>query len=134
MVSGDIMAEETKNLGEIINTFDAAAGEALGKRESHTPRIEAPKVVAADEPFELKVSVQNHPNKVEHSIRWIEVYFREDGRAFNPTTLARVEFTPVSSEPEAKLKVRLSKSGSIMALEYCNVHGLWSAIEYIKVE
>ena len=128
------MAEETKNLGEIINTFDMAAGEALGKRESHTPKIEAPKTVGVDEPFELKVSVQNHPNKVEHSIRWIEVYFRENGRAFNPTMLARVEFTPVYSEPEAKLKVRLSKSGSIMAMEYCNVHGLWSAKEDIKVE
>ncbi|HPE63011.1 MAG TPA: class II SORL domain-containing protein [Methanothrix sp.] len=128
------MAEDTKNLGEIINTFDAAAGEALGKREGHTPRIEAPKAVGADEPFEVKVSVQNHPNKVEHSIRWIEVYFREDGRAFNPIMLARVEFAPVSSEPEAKLKVRLSKSGSIMAMEYCNVHGLWSAKQDIKVE
>jgi superoxide reductase len=128
------MTEETKNLGEMINTFDAAAGDALGKRESHTPRIEAPKSVKADEPFEMKVSVQNHPNKVEHSIRWIEVYFREDGRAFNPIMLARIEFSPASSEPEAKLKVKLSKSGSIMAIEYCNVHGLWSAKEDIKVE
>ena len=128
------MAEENKHLGEMINTFDAAAGEALGKRESHTPRIEAPKAVKADETFELKVSVQNHPNKVEHSIKWIEVYFREDGRPFNPIMLARAAFTPVYSDPEAKLKVRLSKSGSIMALEYCNVHGLWSAKEDIKVE
>jgi superoxide reductase len=128
------MAEDKKNLGEMINTFDAAAGEALGKRESHTPRIEAPKAVKADETFEVKVSVQNHPNKVEHSIRWIEVYFREDGRPFKPIMLARVDFTPVYSEPEAKLKVRLSKSGSILAMEYCNVHGLWSAKEEIKVE
>jgi len=128
------MYEENKHLGEMINTFDAAAGEALGKRESHTPKIEAPKAVGADEPFELKVSVQNHPNKAEHSIRWIEVYFREDGRAFNPIMLARMEFAPVYSEPEAKLKVKISKSGSIMALEYCNVHGLWSAKEDIKVE
>lgn len=47
--------------------------------------------------------------------------------------LARMEFAPVYSEPEAKLKVKLSKSGSIMAVEYCNVHGLWSAKEDIKV-
>ena len=128
------MSEENRHLGEMINTFDAAAGEALGKRESHTPRIEAPKAVGADEPFKLKVSVQNHPNKAEHSIRWIEVYFREDGRPFNPIMLARMAFTPVYSEPEAKLKLKLSKSGSIMAMEYCNVHGLWSAKEEIKVE
>jgi superoxide reductase len=128
------MAEEKKNLGEMINTFDMAAGEALGKRESHTPKIEAPKAVKADETFEVKISVQNHPNKAEHSIRWIEVYFREDGRPFNPIMLARIDFTPVYSEPEAKLKVKLSKSGSILAMEYCNVHGLWSATEEIKVE
>ncbi|MGC9515160.1 class II SORL domain-containing protein [Methanocrinis sp.] len=128
------MAEENKNLGEMINTFDAAAGEALGKRESHTPRIEAPKTVGADEAFEVKVSVENHPNKAEHSIRWIEVYFREDGRPFNPIMLARIDFTPVYSEPEAKLKLKLSKSGSMMAMEYCNVHGLWSAKEEIRVE
>ncbi len=48
--------------------------------------------------------------------------------------LARVDFTPVYSEPAAKLKVKLSKSGSILAMEYCNVHGLWSATEEIKVE
>jgi superoxide reductase len=127
------MAEDDKDLGEMINTFDMAAGEALGKRESHTPRIESPKSVKADETFEVKISVQNHPNKEEHSIRWIEVYFREDGRPFNPIMLARIAFTPVYSEPEAKLKLRLSKSGSIHAMEYCNVHGLWSAKEEIKV-
>jgi len=128
------MADEKINLGGMINTFDMAAGEALGKRESHIPRIETPKAVKADEAFEVNVSVQNHPNKVEHSIRWIEVYFREDGRPFNPIMLARIDFTPVYSEPEAKLKLKLSKSGSILALEYCNVHGLWSAKEEIKVE
>lgn len=127
------MAEDDKDLGEMINTFDMAAGEALGKRESHTPRIESPKSVKADETFEVKISVQNHPNKEEHSIRWIEVYFREDGRPFNPIMLARIAFTPVYSEPEAKLKLRLFKSGSIHAMEYCNVHGLWSAKKEIKV-
>ncbi|HPJ29868.1 MAG TPA: class II SORL domain-containing protein [Methanothrix sp.] len=124
---------EDKDLGEMINTFDMAAGEALGKRESHTPRIEAPSSVKADEVFEVKVSVQNHPNKPEHSIRWIEVYFREEGRAFNPIMLARIDFTPVYSDPEARFKLKLSKSGSIMAMEYCNLHGLWSSKEEIKV-
>ena len=33
---------EKKDLGATINTYDMAAGEALGKREGHTPRIEAP--------------------------------------------------------------------------------------------
>ena len=41
--------------GNLIYTFDAAAGEALGKRESHTPKIDAPVRVKPDEAFDLKV-------------------------------------------------------------------------------
>jgi superoxide reductase len=128
------MAEENKNLGDLIYTFDMAAGEALGKRESHTPQVEAPDSVKADEVFEIKVAVGPHPNKVEHAIRWIVVYLYEEGRPFNPVLLARADFTPVYSEPEVALKLKLQKGGVIHALEYCNLHGLWSAKKDIKVE
>jgi len=126
------MSEE--NLGNLIYTFDEAAGDALGKRESHTPKIEAPDKVKTEEAFEVKISVGPHPNKTEHSIRWIEVYFREDERAFNPIFLAKLDLTPIYSEPEVCLKVKLSKGGTIFALQYCNVHGLWSAEKNIRVE
>ncbi|MEA2045441.1 MAG: class II SORL domain-containing protein [Euryarchaeota archaeon] len=128
------MTEENKGLGDLICTYDTVAGEAVGKRESHTPRIEAPDVVKADEAFEIKVSVGPHPNKVEHSIRWIEVYFREEGRAFNPLMLARVAFTPAYSEPKVAFRLNLRKSGTIFVLQYCNVHGLWSAEKDVGVE
>lgn len=121
------------DLGSLILTFDMAAGEALGKRESHTPKILVPDKVKADEPFELKVSVGPHPNTLEHSIRWIEVYFYEDGRAFNPLMLSRVEFSPALSEPEATIRVKLAKNGVIHVMEYCNLHGLWSNKKEIKV-
>jgi superoxide reductase len=127
------MADAIKNFGEIISTYDLAAGEAVVKRESHTPKIEAPGVVKANEAFELKVSVGPHPNKLEHSIRWIEVYFYEEGRPFNPIMISRIDITPEISEPSAIIWAKIAKSGVIHALEYCNLHGLWSAKKEITV-
>jgi desulfoferrodoxin ferrous iron-binding domain len=124
---------EKKDLGVLINTFDNAAGEALGKREGHTPKIEAPDKVKADEGVTIKVSVGPHPNTVEHSIRWLEVYFYEEGRAFNPVVLAKVSFNAPTTDPDITLKVKFSKSGVIHALEYCNLHGLWSGKKEINV-
>jgi superoxide reductase len=125
---------EMKDLGAAIYTYDMAAGEALGKRESHTPKIEAPAKAKADEIIMLKVSVGPHPNTVEHSIRWLAVFFYEEGRAFNPINIAKVSFNAQPLvEPEITLKVKLSKSGVIHALEYCNLHGLWSGKKEIMI-
>jgi superoxide reductase len=121
-------------LGNLINTYDAAAGEALGKREGHTPKIDAPAKVKPDEVFDLKVTVGPHPNTVEHAIRWIMVTLEEEGRAFNPVVLAKVSLTPVSAQPEIVLKVKLQKGGVIHAVEYCNLHGLWAGKKEIKVQ
>ena len=124
---------DMKNFGDLIYTFDNAAGEALGKRESHTPKIDAPAAVKPDQMFELKVMVGPHPNTVEHSIRWIAVYMNEDGRAFNPIFLAKATLTPVVAQPDVVFKVKLPKGGMIHAVEYCNLHGLWAGKREIKV-
>jgi superoxide reductase len=120
--------------GNLIYTFDAAAGEALGKRESHTPKIDAPVQVKPDAVFDLKVTVGPHPNTIEHSIRWIMVTLEEEGRAFNPAVLAKVSLTPGTAQPEVVLKMKLSKGGIIHAVEYCNLHGLWAGKKEIKVQ
>jgi superoxide reductase len=126
------MTEHT--LGELIYTFDTAAGEALGKRESHTPRIEAPAQVKPDEQFSLKVTTGPHPNTVEHSIRWIMVMFEEEGRAFNPVYLGKASLNPVTTQPEMVLNMKLQKGGVIHAVGYCNLHGLWSGKKAINVK
>lgn len=120
--------------GNLIYTYDAAAGEALGKRESHTPKIDAPAKVKPDEAFDLRVTVGPHPNTVEHSIRWIMVTLEEEGRAFNPVVLAKVSLTPVTSQPEVVIKVKLQKGGVLHAVEYCNLHGLWAGKKEITVQ
>jgi superoxide reductase len=124
---------EMKDLGALVNTYDMAAGEALGKRESHTPKIEIPAMVKAGEAVMVKVSVGPHPNTLEHSIRWIKLYYAEEGRAFNPIAFGTIEFNPGTTDPEAVFKIKFSKNGILHAVEYCNLHGLWSAKKEIKV-
>ena len=127
------MAEQ-HTFGNLIYTFDGAAGEALGKREGHTPKIDAPAKVKADEVFDLKITVGPHPNTVEHSIRFIMVTLEEAGRPFNPVLLGKVSFTPVTTQPEVVLKVKLQKGGVIHAVEYCSFHGFWSGKKEITVQ
>ncbi len=121
------------SLRELIYSPEKASGEAISKVESHTPKIEVPEEVKAGEPFTVKISVGPHPNKVEHSIRWIELYFAEDGRTFNPVMISRVFFSPEYAEPEVVLKISVKKAGTLIALGYCNLHGLWEGSKYIKV-
>lgn len=121
-------------LKELIYTPGSAKGEAISKIESHTPKIEAPDKVKPGELFKVKVWVGPHPNTVEHSIRWMELYFEEEGRAFNPVLIGRYEFAPVYSEPIVEVQIKVSKSGRIIAVEYCNLHGLWENSKEIKVE
>ena len=66
-------------LSEHIQTSD-------WKKEKHVPVIECPDNVKADELFEVKVTIGKevaHPNKTEHHIRWIGLYYLEDGGKSN---------------------------------------------------
>ena len=112
---------------------DTASGEAISKIESHTPRIEAPESVGAGKSIEIRIAVGPHPNTVEHSIRRIEVYVGEENRQFNPILLVSVDLTPVYSDPDIKVNVKLSKSVTLYAVGYCNLHGLWEGRKEIKV-
>ena len=123
-----------ESFGELIYTPERASGEAISKVETHTPRIEAPDRVKAGEEFEVRVSVGPHPSKVEHSIRYIELYFREEERAFNPIHIATIRLEPEYTEPKIALTLRLKRSGTLYAVEYCNLHGLWEARKQISVE
>ena len=73
------------------------------------------------------------PNTVEHSIRQIDVFIAEDGRAFNPIFLTTVKLTPVYSEPDIKLNLKLKENSTLYAIEYCNLHGLWESRKKIEV-
>lgn len=111
------------------------------KGEKHVPAIEAPATVKAGEAFEITATVGKeiaHPNKPEHHISWIKLFYLPEGSTML-IELANYEFTthsaamditaqgPAKTEPVAKATVKLEKSGKIFALSYCNIHGLWQS-------
>jgi len=117
------------------------------KKEKHVPVIECPDKIAAGEVFEVKVSVGkevDHPNTTEHHIRWIRLYFHPDGAKF-PFEVANVEFTvhgesvdgankgPVYTHHAATVAMKTAKAGTLLAMSYCNIHGLWRSSKALAV-
>lgn len=129
-------------LGELLRSGD-------WKSEKHVPVITAPDRVKANEAFEIGVSIgaddPHPPNTAEHHIRWIKLLFEpEEGFTFE---LADIQLCghgeglkgpphegPVHTEPFAKVVVRLQAPGTLLALSYCNIHGLWENSRQILVE
>jgi superoxide reductase len=109
------------------------------KKEKHVPVIELPANINVNEEFEVKVSVGKeikHPNLTEHFIGWIELFYNsKDGKTVYH--LGKAEFLshgeavegpnkgPAHTEPVAIFKVKLDKPGVLVAVSYCNIHGLW---------
>lgn len=117
------------------------------KIEKHIPVIEAPEKVKKGEFFRVTVSIGKeiaHPNKTEHHIRWIEVYFHPQGEKF-PYHIGRADFTAhgesaqgpdtstVYTHHEAVLSFKTDKPGAIFASSYCNIHGLWQSSKTLEV-
>jgi superoxide reductase len=129
-----------KKLGEFFQTAD-------WKAEKHVPVIECPDSVKRGERFDITVSVGKeipHPNTTEHHIRWIQVFFKPDGEKYS-YQLANCEFNahgesveganqgPAYVEPVALATAVLKKPGTIYALGFCNIHGLWENGREVEV-
>ncbi len=118
------------------------------KSEKHVPVIECPDRVAADRYFDIRASVGkeiDHPNTVEHHIRWIKLYFHPAGGK-NTYQVAHMEFSPhgesvdgpntgpVHTHHSAVATIRTTVGGVVHALAYCNIHGLWESSKEIAVD
>lgn len=118
------------------------------KAEKHVPVIEAPQTVKKGELFKVMVSVGKevaHPNKTEHHIRWITIFFHPRDEKF-PYQIARAEFnshgesaqgpdtSTIYTHHEAVISFKTDKSGTIFASSYCNIHGLWQNSKELNVE
>jgi superoxide reductase len=118
------------------------------KREKHVPVIQAPDKVKKGEFFEVKVTIGKeiaHPNKTEHHISWIDVYFHPDGEKF-AYQIGKAEFTAhgastqgpdtstIYTHHEAVFNFKTDKPGTLYALSMCNIHGLWQNFQAIEVE
>lgn len=117
------------------------------KKEKHVPVIEAAARIKKGESAKVTVSVGKeipHPNTTEHHIRWIEVYFQAEGEKF-PYQVARAEFvahgestqgpntSSIFASPSVSLEFKTEKSGTVFAVSYCNIHGLWQNAQRIEV-
>ncbi len=85
----------------VENTVDAV-------REKHVPVIDK----TADG-FKVKVGDVAHPMEDKHYIEWVEII--ADGKSY-------IQYLNPGETPEATFKIN---ADSIIAREYCNLHGLW---------
>jgi superoxide reductase len=120
------------DINSIIQTAD-------WKQEKHVPVVDMPDKVKKGEFFKITVTVGKeipHPNKTEHHIAWVSVFFHPSGEKF-PYSIGRFEFTShgasvqgsdtstVYTHPEVSLSFKTDKPGMVSAIAYCNIHGLW---------
>ncbi len=118
------------------------------KREKHSPAIEIVEESQDDKKIKVEISVGKeilHPNTTEHHIAWIEAYFLPRGEKF-PHLLGRFEFyahgasiqapntSTVYTEPRVEFIFKTEKPGTILALSYCNIHGLWQSSKELGLE
>ncbi len=115
------------------------------KNEKHVPVIEAPNQVSADEMVQIKVAVGKeipHPNTAEHHIVWTKLFFKAEDSLF-PIEVGDYAFSAhahpdqrtvaAESSPALTATVKFTSSGKLMALSYCNLHGLWQGEKELTV-
>ncbi|MBI4453879.1 desulfoferrodoxin [Candidatus Woesearchaeota archaeon] len=85
------------------NTTDAS-------QEKHVPVIEKTK-----NGVKVKVGSIAHPMEEKHYIQWIEII--ADGKVYR-------KYLKPGDKPEAEF---CTSAKTIVAREYCNLHGLWKA-------
>lgn len=118
------------------------------KKEKHVPVIDCPETVKKDQLFDVKVGIGKeiaHPNTTEHHIRWIDVYFHPVGEKF-PYHIGHFEFTAhgesvdgpntstVYTHHAVTASFKTGKSGRILAVALCNIHGLWQSFKEVKIQ
>jgi superoxide reductase len=109
--------------GNIVEVLHAGQGELVccGKpmdlqaektqdegQEKHVPVIEK-----TESGFLVKVGSVEHPMEEKHYIEWIELV--ADGKSYR-------KFLKPGEKPEAEFYI---KAETVIAREYCNIHGLW---------
>jgi len=112
------------------------------KGEKHVPAIDCKDKADSDEMISVLITVGKeipHPNTVEHHIRWIRVYFVPEGSNV-AVDVGNYEFNahgeganPVYTHSEATFSFKASKSGTMNAVSYCNIHGLWESSKRIEI-
>ncbi len=121
-----------KSLGNHLQSAD-------WKLEKHVPVIEVKGTVKKGEAFDVHLSVGAeiaHPHTTEHYISYIKLFFQPEGEKFT-VHLGSYQFEAhresveganqgsAACEPSVTTRITLEKAGTLLALSYCNIHGLW---------
>ena len=117
------------------------------KSEKHVPVIDCPDQVASGEFFTVSLTLGKeiaHPNTTEHHIRWMSLYFHPEG-AKSPSHVATFELAahgeavagpnegPVYTGHSTTTSLKVTQSGTLYAVAYCNIHGVWESTKDITV-
>ena len=103
--------------------------------EKHLPAVKIEKCAQCSCPI-VKVTVGKetpHPNKLEHHIKYVNLYAKEEGDR-PAVTVGKADFGPTFAEPKVTFNVMLQKTSELIAVEYCNIHGLWDNSVKVEVE
>lgn len=100
------------------------------KAEKHVPELEFEKLEGGKIKVTACVGKEiAHPNTFEHHIAWIKVFFKAEDSKF-PVEVASYQFPAhgegeLFTDPVACGVFKSEKNGTLYALSYCNIHGLW---------
>ncbi len=117
------------------------------KAEKHVPVIELKGPAKKGEAFQVELSVGAeiaHPHTTEHHIRYIQLFFKPEGEKFavhmgtfqfeaHGESVEGANAGSAKCEPKATATVTLEKSGELLAISYCNIHGLWDNSEKVAL-
>jgi superoxide reductase len=117
------------------------------KTEKHVPVIECADTVKAGEFFQVKVTLGKevaHPNTTEHHIAWVKLYFQPEGDKFiydvanfgfnaHGASAKGANEGPVYTHHVGAAAMKTDKPGTLIAVSYCNIHGLWESSKEVKV-
>lgn len=116
--------------------FSSGSAEVVKYADKHSPVIICPLEAQRDVPFKVKVrigSTVKHPNTAIHHFEYIQLW--------NLETLSgevRLNYEEFGNDPlfiEKEFTIVPKVSLRLMAVAYCNKHGLWSSDEvFVKVK
>jgi len=120
--------------------------------KKHIPVIEAPELVLTEQPFTVKVTIP-HVMEQDHYIEWIKLSMH--GRKLGEVKLSPSDTSPVAefmvTIPEDVVAMKVIEECNVfgvnicgecgtksvltdlIAVESCNVHGLWEGSKRIEV-
>jgi len=124
--------------------FNTILQTADWKKEKHVPVIEVEKEEKA---IKIKIMVGKeiaHPNTTAHHIAWINCYFLPTGEKFavhvgktdfnaHGASVKGADTSTLFTKPACSYVLNTEKSGTVIAVSYCNIHGLWQNTLEVKL-